>query len=162
MGRRLVDAVKAWRTRRTRGEIGLRFFLLLAATVFFLVDVLFAAADFDGAVFEVVLFDAVLLLWAGAGEDGVAADGAGTVSTGVCATADSKIPSGSRENIPTKNFTAKLRTQTYLLPKVGAHDRDVIFCETSYYFTMKVIGGSGNCVPVTFLVRHAAFVDDIL
>ena len=123
-------------------------------------DVLFAAEDFDDAVFEAVPFDAVLLLWAG--EVGVAAVGADPVSTGVCATADSKIPNGSRENIPTKNFAAKLRTQTYLLPKVGAHDRDVVFCETSYYFTMKVIGGSGNCIPVTFLVRHAAFVDDIL
>jgi hypothetical protein len=86
----------------------LRFFLPLAATGFFFVDVLFAAEDFDGAVFEAVLFetDAVLLLWAGAG---VAADGAGPVSTGVWAAAGSKIPSGSRENIPTNNFTAKLR-----------------------------------------------------
>jgi hypothetical protein len=39
----------------------LRFFLLLAATVFFFVDVLLpAAVDFDGALFEVALFETVL------------------------------------------------------------------------------------------------------
>src|SRR5260370_12021699 len=47
----------------------------------------------------------------------------------------------------------------YLLPKVGTHDGKIVFCETSYYFMLKVIAGSGNRVPVTFLVRGTAFLD---
>src|SRR5258708_28403720 len=47
----------------------------------------------------------------------------------------------------------------YLLPKVGPHNGKVVFCETSYYFMLKVIGGSGNRVAVTFLVRGTAFLD---
>src|SRR5271157_4461983 len=47
----------------------------------------------------------------------------------------------------------------YLVPEVGTHDRKVVFCETSYYFMLKVIGGSCNGVPVTFLVRPTAFLD---
>src|ERR1035438_1998632 len=47
----------------------------------------------------------------------------------------------------------------YLLPEVGTHDGRVVFCETSYYFTLKVIGGSRNRGPVTFLVRRPALVD---
>jgi len=44
MGRRLAEATKACRTRRTRGEILLRFFLVLAeAAVFFLAAVLLVA-----------------------------------------------------------------------------------------------------------------------
>jgi len=49
MGRRLAEATKARRTRRTRGEILLRFFLVLAeAAVFFLAAVLLAVALFAG------------------------------------------------------------------------------------------------------------------
>jgi hypothetical protein len=46
-----------------------------------------------------------------------------------------------------------------LLPEVAAHDGEVVFCETSYYFMLKVIGGSSNGGPVTFLVRRTAFFD---
>src|ERR1035437_6513329 len=49
----------------------------------------------------------------------------------------------------------------YLLPKVGTHDGNIVFCETSYYFMLKVIAGSGNRVPVTLLVRGTAFLDRI-
>jgi len=88
MGRRLAEATKACRTRRTRGEIGLRFFFVLAeaAVVFRLAGARFAA----------------LLL-------------AGVLSTGVedwdWATAGGK-PSQGREKIPTRAATAKRRTQT--------------------------------------------------
>lgn len=47
----------------------------------------------------------------------------------------------------------------YLLPKVGTHDGEIVFCETSYYLILKVIAGSGNRVAVTFLVRGPAFFD---
>jgi len=52
MGRRLAEATKARRTRRTRGEAVLRFFLArveLEVAGFFLTDVLFAGAVFVGA-----------------------------------------------------------------------------------------------------------------
>src|ERR1035437_9951659 len=49
----------------------------------------------------------------------------------------------------------------YLLPKVGPHDGNIVFCETSYYFMLKVIAGSGDGVPVTLLVRGTAFLDRI-
>src|SRR6202161_1443830 len=49
----------------------------------------------------------------------------------------------------------------YLVPKVGTHDGEIVFCETSYYFMLKVIGGSGGCVPVTFLVSPAEFFDGL-
>jgi len=49
----------------------------------------------------------------------------------------------------------------YLLPKVTTHDRQVVFCETSYYFMMKVIAGDCNRTPVTLLVRDATLVDRI-
>ena len=74
MGRRLAEVTKARRTRRTRGEMALRFFLFLAlveTVVFFLASVLLAEVGLD-----VVLFDAVL--WAGAL---AAEDGARPVST---------------------------------------------------------------------------------
>src|SRR5260370_20737696 len=63
-----------------------------------------------------------------------------------------------------RKFQRKLKLQNgalkpYLLPKVGTHDGEVVFCETSYYFMLKVIGGSGNRVAVTFLVRGTAFLD---
>ena len=47
----------------------------------------------------------------------------------------------------------------YLVPKVSTHDRKIVFCETSYYFMVKVVAGSGNGAPVTFLVRPTAFLD---
>jgi hypothetical protein len=47
MGRRLAEATNACRTRRTCGEIFLRFFLVLAeAAVFFLADLALAGALF--------------------------------------------------------------------------------------------------------------------
>src|SRR5216683_1528554 len=63
-----------------------------------------------------------------------------------------------------RKFQRKLKLQNgalkpYLLPKVGPHNGKVVFCETSYYFMLKVIGGSGNRVAVTFLVRGTAFLD---
>src|SRR5260370_41502208 len=63
-----------------------------------------------------------------------------------------------------RKFQRKLKLQNgalkpYLLPKVGTHDGEVVFCETSYYFMLKVIGGSGNRVAVTFLVRGTALLD---
>jgi hypothetical protein len=65
MGRRLAEATKACRTRRTRGEMGLCFFLvalvamvrvLVEAAVFleadvFLADVFVAGVRFAGALF---------------------------------------------------------------------------------------------------------------
>jgi hypothetical protein len=59
MGRRLADATKAWRTRRTRGEMGLRFFLVVYPAAVF-----FAGCFFAGLLAEVgrdvVLFGDVL------------------------------------------------------------------------------------------------------
>src|SRR5260370_17023078 len=47
----------------------------------------------------------------------------------------------------------------YLVQKVGTDDGKIVFCETSYYFMLKVIAGSCNGVPVTLLVRATAFLD---
>src|SRR5467141_4753320 len=63
-----------------------------------------------------------------------------------------------------RKFQRKPRLQNgalkpYLLPEVGTHDRKIVFCETSYYFILKVIAGSCNRLPVTFLVRRTAFLD---
>src|ERR1019366_8616562 len=71
-----------------------------------------------------------------------------------------------REKIATKKFQRKPGLQNgalkpYLLPKVGTHDGNIVFCKTSYYFMLKVIAGSGNRVPVTLLVRGTAFLDRI-
>src|ERR1700730_12532948 len=83
MGRRLAEATNACRTRRTCGEIFLRFFLVLAeAAVRFL-----AAGTRGGAVFP---------------DDGGLAR----------ATAACKNPSQSRKKVPAKTTTAKRRTQT--------------------------------------------------
>jgi hypothetical protein len=59
MGRKIVDATKAWRIRRTRGEIG---FLRLRKTTeralpFFALDALAGGVFFCGVYFEVVLED---------------------------------------------------------------------------------------------------------
>ncbi len=68
----MADATKARRTRRTRGEMVLCFFLVLVeAAGFFLAGVFFAEVGF-----EAVLFDAVLRAGALA-----AGDGAGPAST---------------------------------------------------------------------------------
>ncbi len=73
----MADATKARRTRRTRGEMVLCFFLaLVEAAGFFLAGVFFAEVGFAEVGFEVVLFDAVLRAGALA-----AGDGAGPVST---------------------------------------------------------------------------------
>src|SRR5271169_5076859 len=63
-----------------------------------------------------------------------------------------------------RKFRRKPRLQNgalkpYLLPKVGTHDGEIVFCETSYYLILKVIAGSGYRVAVTFLVRGPAFFD---
>src|ERR1039458_1708440 len=80
IGRRLAAATKACLTRRTWGEMVLRFFLFLApaeAAVFFLTDGLLAGVLLVEAGLDVALFDVVL--WAGALAAG---DGASSVSTG--------------------------------------------------------------------------------
>lgn len=46
-----------------------------------------------------------------------------------------------------------------LVPKVGTHNREIVFCETSYYFMLKVVGGSRSGIAVTFLVRGAALLN---
>jgi len=114
MGRRLAEATKACRARRTRGEMGRRFFLLVVATVFFLAAAAFAVAVvflaavlFAEAGFEVALFDA--LLWA----DALAAGDGARPSTEDWdwVTAGDEKP-GTRKEIPAKTATAKRRTQT--------------------------------------------------
>src|ERR1039457_5131815 len=86
MVRRLAEATKACRARRTRGEMVLRFFLVLVkADVFFF----FAGARFAGVV--VVAADVDDLDW--------------EVASG-------KKPSLGRKKIPAKTTTAKRRTQT--------------------------------------------------
>src|ERR1035437_5176507 len=117
MGRRLAEATKACRTRRTRGEMVLRFFLFLApaeAAVFFLTDGFLAGVLLVEAGLDVALFDVVL--WAGALAAG---GGASYVSTGDLdwATAGGTKASQTEgencnEKIPAKTRTAKRRTQT--------------------------------------------------
>src|SRR5260370_2615217 len=63
-----------------------------------------------------------------------------------------------------RKFQRKPRLQNgalkpYLLPEVGTQDRKIVFCETSYYFILKVIAGSCNRLAVTLLVRRTAFLD---
>src|SRR5580658_2915102 len=89
MGRRLAEATKACRTRRTCGEMGLRFFLAFAEA-----RVLFLAGAF----------------WAG--ERGAVADDAAGAEEMDWAAADDKKPSQSRRKVPAKNTTARRRTQT--------------------------------------------------
>jgi hypothetical protein len=119
MGRRLAEATKAWRTRRTRGEIGLRFFFVLVeATGFFLagadlVDALFVDALFDDAAFAGALL--VGPAFAGALSAGAPFAAGDELDW---ATAGCEKPSQSRKEIPAKNATAKRRTQT--LPTAGS------------------------------------------
>src|SRR4029077_10195366 len=99
MGRRLAEATKACRTRRTCGEIFLRFFLVLVeAAVFFLPDVALAGARLAGALLTgAPVTEGDELDWAAAG----------------C-----KKLSQSRKKVPAKTTTAKRRTQT--LPTAGS------------------------------------------
>src|SRR6266403_4906065 len=95
MGRRLAEATKACRTRRTRGEMALRFFLV----PLFLVP-LEAAVFLEGA-FLAGAFLAGAFLAGDLAEDDVD-----------WADAGGKKPSESRKKIPAKTKTAKRRTQT--------------------------------------------------
>jgi hypothetical protein len=134
MGRRSAEATKARRTRRTRGEIGLRLFLLLVEAVVFFFD------DVDGLPLAGALFVDVRP------EEAEVDDWDWAIAGG-------NKPSQGRRKIPTNTATAKRRTQAYLVPEVGTHDRKIVFCETSYYFMLKVIAGSSNRAAVTLLVR---------
>src|ERR1700687_1001670 len=99
MGRRLAEATKACRTRRPRGEIFLRLFLVpVEAAVFFLADVALAGVRFAGA----LLTDA--LVTAGDELD--------------WATAACKKTGQGRKKVPAGTRTAKRRTQT--LPTAGS------------------------------------------
>src|SRR5258706_9173726 len=112
MGRRLAEATKACRTRRTRGERGLRFFLELGegeADVFLLAGGRLAGgALFAGALLTGALLTGALLAGALLGEedklDWAAAGG--------------KKPRQGRKKNPAKTTTAKRRTQT--LPSIGS------------------------------------------
>jgi len=62
MGRRLAEATKARRTRRTRGEMVLCFFLVLVeAAVFFLTGAFLTDARLAGALLTGALFADVRL-----------------------------------------------------------------------------------------------------
>src|SRR5258708_16901251 len=105
MGRRLGEATKACRTRRTRGERGLRFFLELGegeADVFLLAGGRLAG----GALFAGALLTGALLAGALLGEedklDWAAAGG--------------KKPRQGRKKNPAKTTTSKRRTQN--LPSI--------------------------------------------
>src|ERR1700693_3244778 len=74
-------------------------------------------------------------------------------------------PRGARNRARTKKDLAR-KTQLqngalkpYLVPKIGTHDGEIVFGETSYYFMLEVIAGCGNCIPVTFLVRRPALLN---
>jgi len=103
MGRRLAEATKACRTRRTRGEMVLCVFLAL-------VEVPVEDAGFFLAGAGAFLAGALL----------AGAVAAGGFSTGVVdwAAADDKKPAQAREKIPAKTATAERRTQT--LPTTGS------------------------------------------
>jgi hypothetical protein len=110
MGRRLAEATKACRARRTRGETVLCFFLApVDATGFRLAAVVF------GVVFAGVVFAAALADWLA---DGFVLEGlfAGALSAGVgevvWATAGDKGQKQWRKKIPAKTTTAQRRTQT--------------------------------------------------
>src|SRR5271169_105317 len=93
MVRRLAEATKARRTRRTRGEAGLRLFLVVVVWALVAVAVFFL---------EVGPLTGALL--------------AGVLAAGVddwdWAAAGCKKPSQSRDKIPANTATAKRRTQT--------------------------------------------------
>jgi hypothetical protein len=99
--------VNACRTRRTRGEIGLCF--LLAAA-----DFLFDGAVFDLAVAEEVAAFLVLFLLAAFLFALAAAAGVVGADVSDWATANCKQPSAVRRKVPTRNGTAKRRTQILL------------------------------------------------
>ena len=112
MGRRLAEATKACRTRRTRGEIVLCVFLVPMEA---LVEVLVEDTGFFLAGVGAFLGGAVLAVAALAG-----AVAAGGFSTGVedWAAAVSQKPAQAREKTPAKTTTAERRTQT--LPTTGS------------------------------------------
>jgi hypothetical protein len=132
MGRRLAEATKARRTRRTRGDGALCFFLFLAAealrldaTVFFVFVAAFVAGF--AAVFGVAALAGAFALdafegacFAGACFVGlcffVASEFFDDVDACDCATADGKKPSEKLKRIPANTTTAKRRTQ--ILPTV--------------------------------------------
>src|ERR1700687_4035473 len=97
MGRRLADATKACRVRRTRGEMILCFFLVLAA-VFFVVAVFF----------DEECLAAVVFVFAG----GLPEEASAEVDDWVWAK-----PNQLRIRIPARTDTAERRTQT--LPSAG-------------------------------------------
>src|SRR5271167_2734932 len=105
MVRRLAEATKACRTRRTRGEMGLRFFLLLVeAAGFFLAGAVFAGAFFAG----VLLTDADFFFSAGVSAGTLSVEG----GDWDWAAAGGKKPRQSRNKNPANTATAKPRTQT--------------------------------------------------
>src|SRR5450755_1006240 len=100
MVRRLAEATKARRTRRTRGERVLCFFLLRTETAaFLLADAFLAGVRLAGALF----FSAGVLSDGAGGWDSATAGGTKPMQS---------RPSQSRKKIPVKTATAKRRTQT--------------------------------------------------
>ena len=140
MGRRLAEATKACRTRRTRGDTGLALLL---------------GGSGRGSLLwqSFALPESAWRTWS-------ASCGAvcrRSVETGRCGLAKSRARAERKFQREPQPQNGALNP--YLLPKVGTHDGKIVFCETSYYFMLKVIGGSCNRVPVTFLVRRPAFFD---
>jgi len=170
MERRLAEAANACRTRRTRGETGLRrFFWLsfawpaLAPVVLALrlpTDAFFGAA----ASLDEVDFGAAALA-AGFGDTGVEeGDGEGgdaAVDDADWPPAECNKPVAGTNSVPAKNQTAKRSTQPYLQLEIGTHNLQIVFCETSYHFMLKVIPRSCNRIAVTLLVRRPALLDRI-
>ena len=80
---------------------------------------------------------------------------------------DCAATNGRRPNWGTENLERIPRLQNDALKplptvKVRTHNRQIVFSRASYYFILKVVSGSCNCAPVTFLVRCPALVDDFL
>src|ERR1700688_692634 len=126
MGRRLAEATKSRRTRRTRGDAALCFFLLVAIEALRLDAAVFFVAAFVAG-FVVAALAGVLALNAFAGGclDGAcfagfcffaASEFFDDVGACDCATAGGKKPSEKLKRIPANTTTAKRRTQ--ILPTV--------------------------------------------
>src|SRR5580658_3056159 len=77
--------------------------------------------------------------------------------TGQLRTTKSRARAGGKFQRKTQLQDGALKP--YLLPKVGTHDGEIFFSETSYDFILKVIARCRNRVPVPFLVRPPAFLD---
>src|SRR6202140_263233 len=115
MGRRLAEATKARRTRRTRGDAALCFFLFVAAEALRLDGAVFFGAAF-AAGFAVALADAFAgACLAGACFAGfcffVASEFFDDVGACDWATAGGKKPGKKLKRIPANTTTAKRRTQ---------------------------------------------------